>query len=382
MVLWAQSTAEPAAEDDDSAEYALVDIDDVALVPDGSSEALLSEASWRVHSIARSTGESGQHRALSVASLDDPMIHWIGLRRSGPDGKAREAADYSVTTEGASLVLKAGATGSFEFRLAEPMVRAGIASISGATDGGAPGDDGGTARVATYASHGTLFEASGATAVLLGSDAKLVSVSLPSARAVTGKPQGGGMVVRFDVSKGESVHLQFDFSEERTRAQRMARQAREAISNGASGDAVRIYGELLRECPFDQALIDQAGTALDQITAVGRQELKGLATEVERARFFGLGDLYREKLARVRALQARYESTAVAPACEALASDIEAELQKLGSGVAEDEGKRLEAVASALREHGSEGLAARVEQYMTKTKAEGSKGSDNSGGDR
>ena len=378
VVLWAQSTA-PAqseggdAEDADLGEYSLVDFDDVALVPDGAGAPLLSDASWRLHSIARTAGAPGRHRALAVTSLEDTMIAAIRLRRSAAEGQSRDLTDFSVKVEGASALITASAAGSLEFRLADRMVEAGLATISGGTDGG---------RAATYASHGTVFEASGASTVLLGSDARLVSVALPSLRAVTCKPQAGGATIRFEVSVGETVRLQFDFSEERTRAQRLARQAREARSNGASGDALRIYGELLRECPFDSELIHQAGTALDEITAIGRQELKGLSAELERARFFGLGDLYREKLAKVQTLRGRYEGTAVAPACEALAAEIETELSKLGSDTAEDDAKRLEAVASALRAQGSEGLASRVEQYMTKIKAEGPVDPSNSGGDR
>lgn len=384
VVLWAQSTAAEStsdgeADEDEAATYAIVDIDDVALIPDGTATPLLSEASWRVHSIARSSqgqnqGQNqGQQRALAVSSLSDPMIQTIQLRGSGDDTGTRESAPFSASADGPDVLITAGASGSLEFRLTAPMVQAGLATISGGTESG---------REPTYASHGTVFDAAGTRAVLLGADAKLVAAMLPSMREVSGRPQGDGVLVRFDVAAGETVRLQFDFSDERTQAQRLARQARQARSNGASGDALRVYDRLLRELPFDQALVLQAGTALDEITAVGRQELKGLSVEVERARFFGLGDLYREKLARVATLRARYQGTAVEPACMALAAEIEAELNTLGSGAAKDESKRLEAVASALRAQGSDGLAARVEQYMTKMNAKEPVGSGSNGGDR
>lgn len=381
VVLWAQSNGAAAAGDgadgeslpNDLGDYAIVDVDDVAMVPDGQATPMLSEASWRVLSIARSVRAPGQHRAIGVSSLTDPMIHGIQVRGSEAENGIRDFVPFRASAEGSDVLIEASASGALEFRVAAPMVQAGLATISGGTESG---------REPTYASHGTVFDAPGARVLLLGSDAKLVTVTFPTLREVSGRPQIDGAVVRVGVSAGETLRLQFNFSEARTQAQLLVRQAREVRSRGASGEALRIYDRLLKELPFDQKLVLEAGRALDEITAVGRQELKELAVEVERARFFGLGDLYREKLTRVAALQLRYKGSAIEPACLELAAQIEAELNGLGFDAAKEEAKRLEAVASALRAQGSDGLAARVEQYMTKTNAKEPMASGSNGGDR
>lgn len=343
VLLRGLSTAPAPADDDEDPPFATMDVDDVAMVPGGDGSPLHSVASWRVVSAARA---SGGHGALALASLDRTLVPRLRIA----DGSGEGSVAMSVSADGDDLVLRPAADGVLEILVHRDLAGDGLASIGG-------GDEAG------YAGHGQSFDAASAASLLLGKDASLVRVGFPGPRAASARPMGDDVLLRAAVSAGEELRLQFDFSEERTLAQRLARRADEERREGRSGDSLRTWGELLAEVPFDSALVQRAAAGQSQIVAEGIVELKALAAEVERASFFGLEDLYREKLARAEELRTRFRGSDVEAASAALAGEISAALEALGGSDAAAEAVRLEGIAEALREAGSVGLAGRVDTY-------------------
>lgn len=344
VLLRGTSTAAEPAEDDEDPPYAELDIDDVALVPDGEAPLVHSQDSWRVLSTIR---QDSAARSFAIASLDRTLVPSLLVREAAG---ALGTAALTASTDGADVVLRPASAGVLELLVHRDLVGMGLATISGVGS-------------ASYAGHGPSFDAAGATSVLAGANANLVRLALPSARDVSGRASGDDVVVRFDVAAGEELRLQLDFGEERTLAQRLARRADEERSGGRSGDALRTWSELLSDVPFDTALVQRASTARSEIVEGGRRELKALAGEVERARFFGLEPLYREKLARAQEIRARFRGSEVETQGAALVTEIEGELSALGSNTAAAENTRLEGIAGALRDAGSVGLAGRVDTY-------------------
>ncbi|MEC8512958.1 MAG: FHA domain-containing protein [Planctomycetota bacterium] len=342
-VLLRGLSAAPEPADDEDPPLATMDVDDVAMVPGGDGSPLHSVASWRVVSAARATGG---HGALALASLDRTLVPRLRIAESSGEGDV----PMSVSANGGDLVLRPATDGVLEILVHRDLAGDGLASIGG-------GDEAG------YAGHGQSFDAASAASLLLGEDANLVRVGFPGPRAAAARPVGDDVLVRAAVSAGEELRLQLDFSEERTLAQRLARRADEERREGRSGDSLRTWSELLTDVPFDSALVQRAAAGQSEIVAEGVLELKALSAEVERASFFGLEELYREKLARAQELRTRFRGSDVETASAALADEISSALEALGGGDAAAEAARLEGIAEALREAGSVGLAGRVDNY-------------------
>ncbi|MEE2941220.1 MAG: FHA domain-containing protein [Planctomycetota bacterium] len=343
VLLRGLSAAPEPADDDEDPPFATMDVDDVAMVPGGDGAPLHSVASWRVVSAARA---AGGHGALALASLDRTLVPRLRIAERSGEGSVA----MSVSADGDDLVLRPAADGFLEALVHRDLAGDGLASIAG-------GDETG------YAGHGQSFDAASAASLLLGADASLVRVGFTGPRAASARPVGDDVLLRAAVSAGEEVRLQLDFSEERTLAQRLARRADEERREGRSGDSLRTWGELLAEVPFDSALVQRAAAGQSEIVAEGMVELKELAAEVERASFFGLEELYREKLARAEELRARFRGSDVVTSSAALAGEIAAALEARGGSDAAAEAARLEGIAEALREAGSVGLAGRVDTY-------------------
>ena len=164
-------------------------------------------------------------------------------------------------------------------------------------------------------------------------------------------------------------------------AQRLARRARDERKEGRTHDALQTWTEILRTYPFQFDLVEEAVRTEAEITADGRAELDGLVEEVDRARFFQLEDIYREKLARVNALADRYRGSDVEASARTLAEGLEKELETFGRTSREYEERRLEAIQRALAREGAEELGARVEAYRGHelTRSEGGSSRDDSG---
>ena len=93
------------------------------------------------------------------------------------------------------------------------------------------------------------------------------------------------------------------------------------------------------------------------ITA-GLEDLSALTDDYERARFFGLPDLFRECLTSVRALQTEYKGSEVALAAGELATQVASTMTELQGADADEErlGQTRAAVRAWAAEHGSSHL--------------------------
>ena len=342
----AEDDAGDDAEDDRDSEAtsSSIEVDDVALVAatDTGLEAVRHDE-WSVTPVGGSAG--GRTRAISVSSLDRLMISSIRVVTAGGP---LDLADLTVVDGADGTVRITTATaGEVVVRAEAEIVGQGVATM------GAEG----------YAAHGTSFDRLGTTDLLLGVDATLIRVTFDSPVDVTARPAGDDLVVRGRIAAGSSITIQVEFKSERTDAERIARRAQEARRNGNSGESLRIWSELLGTVPFSERLVGLAATEQSELLAEGRSALKQLADEVERARFFGLADLFRMKLERASELGATFAGTEIEAQCDAAADEIKLELARLDAGRDHDEHLRLEAIEAVLRKRGAEKLAARVEEY-------------------
>ncbi|MEM9378834.1 MAG: FHA domain-containing protein [Planctomycetota bacterium] len=342
----------PAEEDEDSdAAPSEIDVDDVALVPaNDAGLAALRHDEWSVTPVGGDGGE--RVRAIAVSALDRPLVSSVRVQTSE---RVVDLSEIALSGEGGSAALAVTSAGEATLRAEPDLVQAGVATM---------GPEG-------FASHGTSFERPGTTDLLLGSNATLVRVHFDPPVDLRARPAGEHLVVRGKVPAGATITLQVEFAAERTRAERLARQAKDARAGGDSGEALRIWSELLATVPFEQRLVDQAANEQAELIAEGRDALKALAQEVERARFFGLADLFREKLERVQALGVQFQGSVLEETCAALAEEIRGELVALDAGRDRNERLRLEAVEAVLKRRGEQGLATRVGRYKDGEREDG-----------
>ena len=323
-----------------------VSVDDVELVPTGDAPALINLDPVTVTALGGAT--SSNVKAVSLTSLERVLVSSIRVAKpAAGEATGLGNQDLAVAADAGGVTLTPSAGGTLVVRAESLVVGGGIATMSA---GG-------------YASHGSTFEREGVTGLILGDGAQMVHVAFSSPTMVTARASGEGTTFRAQVTGGQPVTVKTKFMEERTLAQRLARRAKEERAAGDSGSALATWDELLSTVPFDGNLINEAATAQSELLGEGRAELKGLTEQVERARFFGLADLYREKLDLASDLCERYRGTDVEAQATALCDAIQTELSALGSNDASHELLRLEAIGSVLRRSGADDLAKRLEDY-------------------
>lgn len=344
-------TAKLVSEGDDAVPVHVVDIDDVALVGESEISALHEFASWRVTPLAKGQG-SGELRSLSIASLDRLMVPSI---RYAGGGSAGSPLSLSTEVRGNEFVVTPSVAGeaTVQVRVSALLVADGLATIGAASSEGA----------STYASHGQTFERKGATSLLVGADATLVRFRFDGPMDISSRAFGDDVVIEGRTSEAQPMTVQLDFTDERALAQRLARRARDERRSGENGTALRTWNEMLRDVPFEAALINEAAVEQNAISAEGRAELKALTGEVERARFFGLEGLYQQRLAKVVDLEERYRGSDVEAPARALADLIRTELASLGGDGVRDESVRLEAIGTVLEKNDAPALKAQVDAY-------------------
>jgi len=361
-----------------------VDVDDVQLaVEAGAGSPVHSTGDWR---IAAQSGADGAPRALAIDWRGETYASLLGVEDASGD-----LASLEVRSDGDELLVTAGAAGTLRLHASAERVGGAITTLGPASsrDGSSGSAAGG--EHPGFAQHGAPFESpSGATSLIVGADASQMRLRFESGRAITGRTiagrggssdeeSPGGLAFSAPVERGETVALQFDFSEERALAERLARRARQEASRDEPGVAFATWSELLEEVPYSSDLVAAAGAAQSRITAEGRQALAALRDEVERARFFRLGDLFREKLVRAEELQQRYAGSEVAALSAELAAEIQAELVLLEESSVRDEAARLAAIRAALERAGAANLADEVERYRGAVAPAGSGATTNGG---
>lgn len=208
-----------------------------------------------------------------------------------------------------------------------------------------------------FAPHGDEFTDAGVTSIVIGQGVSQLRLLLPSATEVSGRPVAGGFRIEASVESG-NLRIETGFADERARAARLAQEARSAEERGHRGAALANWQALLDEVPFEAGLVATAEANRGRLITAGLEDLSALTDDFERARFFGLPDLFRECLTSVRALQTEYQGSEVATAAGELATQVAATMGELQSAGADEDrlGQTRAAVRAWAAEHGSSHL--------------------------
>ncbi|MEM7306037.1 MAG: FHA domain-containing protein [Planctomycetota bacterium] len=201
------------------------------------------------------------------------------------------------------------------------------------------------------------FEDVRADALLLGRGIDLLRVAFPAPVTLTGTLSGGALRVAAQIGSADTVDLQLSFREERKEANLLAADARDRERKGEVGTALSSWSRLLDAYPFEAALVAEAEGARTRLLQEGLERLGEVRGEVERARFFGLADLFRQCQASADSLASRYAGSEVEVEAQALAAAIGSEVEQLDSGRSAFERERLEAVLGVVEGREWQGLA-------------------------
>lgn len=345
VVVRGDGSGAPRPEDDaGDVESSVLDVDDVALLPaDAAGLRLREHDEWSM-AIAGMAAD-GETLAVSLSALDQPRVSSLRILRAGA---AQDCVGITLGGGDGTWELAPKEAGELLLRAEGELVSTGLATL------GAAG----------YVAHGTSFELSEATDLLLGADAGLVRISCSEPLRFSSKPAGDDAVLRASVPAGVTLKVQVEFSDERIQAERLARQAGELRKRGSRGAALATWQTLLSTVPFDAGLVDRAIVAQAELGAEARASLKELEGELERARFFGLSGLFEEKLVHALSLAKEYEGAGEAEAqFRELAGQIEAELASLLGESDRFERQRLEAISTVLKNDGAVDLVKRLDEY-------------------
>jgi hypothetical protein len=211
------------------------------------------------------------------------------------------------------------------------------------------------------------FEATPTTSVLLGSGYQMVRMSWPTPLALAGAPVDGGYRFSAACTAPFEITLQLSFKDERALANRAAEAAREAEKSGRLGECMRGWGELLSKWPFEEALVKEAEAARARLAQSGQEQVRAIEAELERAKFFGLEDLYRQCEQKARELVDRYASSELGLLAQQLAERAASEADAAGTGSRDDELARLRAIRGALPS--SPRLGALIDEELTRMAA-------------
>ena len=259
------------------------------------------------------------------------------------------AAGNPVTAraEPTRIVLESPGASALTLRAEPALVRAGLATI---------GADG-------YSTHGLDFERAGVTSLLLGKGAELVRVLFAEPVALQGSAEGPA--ARITARGGTAVVvLQVDFTEERKLAGDLAYAARNAEKKGDLGECLARWAELLNGFPFDADLVQEAEGKRAALVQQGLSELQAVRTQIERARFFKLADLYRQCRSKAMEVGARFRGSEVDAESQRVVQEVEGHLAGFEAELAQKEAARLRGILAGLEARRAEGLAAKVREYI------------------
>lgn len=305
---------------------------------------------------AKAAAELGESRLLL---LGEPAQ--VGLLARGGSltlsaiecfDSAGQALAFEASTQNARMQLKASgnaAIARMSLRVDGELAGRGLATLGAEKTGAQSG----------FRSHGAVdFERSSVGTVLIGSGRDLIALRGSQAATVRGvrETYGLGLVLEFPAGCQE-VSLQTDFREERKSAQDLAANARAAEKKNELGECMRQWSALLDNYPFEEPLVREAEESNARLTQAGLAELRLVAQEIERARFFRLPELLEQCRAQAQAVGARFAGSAVERAASELAAGLETDLSGARAAWKAKEVERLRAMLTALEASGSKGLA-------------------------
>jgi hypothetical protein len=224
-------------------------------------------------------------------------------------------------------------------------------------------------RIATiaggaYQTHAADFTRDGVQTLLLGSGDDLVSLKISSPARVTGAADGAASLISIQCSSDASLAMQLDFKEEKTQAGSLAYAARNAEKKGDLGACLKGWNELLNSYPYEEGLVAEAEATRGRLVQKGLEELRGVRTEIERARFFRLVDLYRQCRAKAQSVGSRYAGSEVETEAKNVEAEVDVDLVVLEADLSKNERTRLSAILATLEQQNATGLAGEVRAYL------------------
>lgn len=315
-----------------------VDFDDIALVSGGEAQVASIDEFQFV-----------QHGGSSAALFKIDRTLFSDFHVRGAEGGLGARESISVTKGDTGFALAVGGSGrrTLSLRIDEPLLKGGLATTG---SGG-------------YRAHATEFSREGVTSIIAGAGKDQVRLAFDAPLTLRGRAEPGGMRLEGELAGG-ALRLQTSFLAERDEAAKLARTAREAEQKGELGLAAKSWLALRDDYPFDAKVLDEADAARTRIAEGGLAELRRLRGEVERARFFRLGELYRQCRRDALAVAARYAGSEVENYARLLALEIDKDSAALEAELARTERARLEGIAGALEASASPQLAQRVREYL------------------
>ncbi|MFN0007712.1 MAG: FHA domain-containing protein [Planctomycetota bacterium] len=286
-------------------------------------------------------------RGAVLARFGKTLLSLIAFGAGSSAPETAAASPMTVRSEETRLVLASTAGGAAACIRAEPaLVRAGLATIGG--DG--------------YSTHGLDFERSGVTSLLFGKGAELVRIVFAAPVAVQGVAEGSSSRV---TARGEiaEIVLQLDFTEDRKKAGDLAHAARNAEKKGDLGECLARWAELLNAFPFDAELVGEAEAKRAALVQQGLSELQAVRSEIERAEFFRLVDLYRQCRSRAVGVGTRFAGSEVELEASKVVEEANRHLAGFEAELARVEQQRLRAILAGLEARKAAGLAAKVREH-------------------
>lgn len=331
----------PAGEDEEIDAWA--EADDVSLVLDtgGSPTAVLDEV--RVY------GAGSPVLAVSVIKIDDVLVSGLRLREAGGFGPGQGIVPLELEEQPQGVRLRWSGDGPvvLSARLESRLVDSGIATLGG---GG-------------YNPRAGAFEAEDVTDLLAGTGRDLLRFAFTAPVPVTGRASGTGVRVEATLPATGTLLIQSRFREEREEALNLATSARQATERGQRGQALGLWKELLTRYPYEAEAVAEADLARSTLVQSGLEDLAALGIEVERARFFGLPDLYRKCRGQALQIERSYTGSEVAAAAADLVSVLDGELETLAADGDRTELLRLQSIRAGLEARSASKLAAAVAAY-------------------
>jgi hypothetical protein len=287
------------------------------------------------------------------------VLAGIGLdswKRSGLAGWA-EARLGARASETGFVLSFPGAPRDAELGFVAIRPPAGAGSASEAGWAATTGPDG-------YAAHGTEFARENVTGLLLGNGSELLRVSFRQPVTVTSAAVEGAQSVRVALNGAEECELQLTFVAERVEAATRMDRAEEAERAGDLGAALQAWSELLDRFPFEHTRVRRAEAARARLVQDGLARVEDIRRELQRARFFGLAELYREQRHQAEALAEQYRGSEVEPKAREVAALALAEEQSLATGGSSDTAEILAGVLGALDPAAAPRLSQHVESAL------------------
>ena len=224
------------------------------------------------------------------------------------------------------------------------------------------GGDGGDPFFATTGADGfhaytSSFEGVRASGLLLGQGMRLARAGFAGDVTIGGSLAGGALRVAAELRSADAMELQVTFREERKEAAILAAAARDATQDQETGTALQAWSRLLDEFPYEADLVAEAEGERGRLLQNGLEELAALRDEFERARFFGLADLFRQVSDRAANLGGQYAGSEVETEAFALVAAIAVELTGFDTDRNALERAKLQAILGVVEGAEWKGLA-------------------------